>query len=434
MIKTASELLAAFIAKERENAESFSMPHMPTLGRAYEAIAMHGIDQQFVLPPNLDLRVVSGFIKGIPNEIDAMLVCGEGTRYGLTDQYFYPARQVLCVLEVKKTLSKSALKDGLSHLAGILRHCLKDFSDRFDSDENLDFRQSRFSFEQLTGRIGPQNDQAVDDLPDHDRVLYGLLARQIYAPVTVLLGFDGYVTEHGLRSAMLDIMEGLVGSNSDASPELLPSLVTAGAFSLIKCTGQPYLIAGPHDGFVILASARHNVARILLELLWTKISMVCDVRMPFGPDLDFESLKELVVARGVSRDGQHGFVMAAHEYSEEKLLRSDITEWEPTKLSAAAVHLAELLSFRQGGLQLDASLAEHIQMEHQVNLDAAVQELVNTQTYCRSKSELRAIGKGASIASLEDGSGYADRYPDRLQIWCEKNGLDVTFMSHFLVD
>lgn len=62
MIKNASDLLSAFIAKEREKVETISMPHMPTLGDAYEAIAREGIDQQFVLPPDLDLRVVSGFI------------------------------------------------------------------------------------------------------------------------------------------------------------------------------------------------------------------------------------------------------------------------------------------------------------------------------------------------------------------------------------
>ncbi len=434
MIKNASELLAAFIAKERENAESFSMPHMPTLGSAYEAIAKHGIDQQFVLPPNLDLRVVSGFIEGLRNEIDAMLVRGEGRRYGLTDKFFYPARQVLCVLEVKKTLSKAAFEDGLGHLAGVLRHCLSDFSARFDSDEALDFSHARTSFEQLTGRIGPQDDREADNLPTRDRLLFGVLARQIYAPVTVLLGFDGYAKEHGLRKAMLDIMEAQIGTNSDVSPELLPSLITAGTFSLVKCTGQPYLIAGPEDGFVVQASARNNVARNLLELLWTKISVVCDVRMPFGPDMDFESLKELVVARGTSRNGQLGFEMGAYEYSEKELLRPEVTEWVPTKLSAAAVSMAELLSFKGGVLELDLSLSEFVQRKHQAPVDAVVQELLNTQTYCRSNSELRAIGTGASVAALADGTGYACRDEVRLELWCKQQGLDVTFISHILVD
>lgn len=434
MIKNASELLAAFIAKERGIVETIAMTHMPTLGSAYEAIAKEGIDQQFVLPPNLDLRVVSGFIEGLLNQIDGLLVQGEGRRYGLTDQYIYPARQVLCALEVKKTLNRSALVDGITHLADILRHCRSDFGARYEADENFDFSLARESYEKLTGRVGPRNAQTLDSLPDHDRLLYAVLARQTYAPVAVLLGFDGYATEHGLRSAMTDIVESNLGNNTIVSPENLPSLITAGTFSLVKCTGQPYLAAGPKDYWVLQASARHNVARILLEFLWTKISVFCGVRMPFGPDLDTENLKELLLARGVTKEGNAGFEIRAYEHSEKTLQRPVVTDWAPTKLSAAAVDLAEFLALHGGTLMLDASLADFIQEQHGVVLEDAVAELVNTHTYCKSETALRAIGIGTSIAVLEDGTGYADLHPGRLRIWCEKQGLRFTPLTLMMVD
>lgn len=434
MIKNASDLLAAFIAKEREKVETVSMPHMPTLGSAYEAIAKEGIDQQFVLPPNLDLRVVSGFIEGLPNQIDGMLVQGEGQRYGLTDQYIYPARQVLCALEVKKTLNRPALVDGIRHLADILRHCGNDFIARYAADEDFDFSQARASYEKLTGRVGPRSAQALDSLPDPERLLFAVLARQTYTPVAVLLGFDGYATEKGLRSAMVDIVESNMGSNAIVSPELLPSLITAGTFSLVKCTGQPYLATGPKEGWVLQASSRHNVARILLEFLWTKISVFCGVRMPFGPDLDFENLKELLVARGASRDGNVGFEIRTYEHKEKTLQRPEVTDWEPTKLSAAAVNVAEFLALHAGTLKLDPSLADFIQKEHGVVLDDAVAELVNTHTYCRSDTVLRTIGSGASIAVLEDGTGYADLHMGRLRIWCEKQGRKFTPLTLIMVD
>lgn len=410
------------------------MPHMPTLGSAYEAIAKEGIDQQFVLPPNLDLRVVSGFIEGLPNQIDGMLVQGEGQRYGLTDQYIYPARQVLCALEVKKTLNRSTLVDGITHLADILRHCRNDFVARYEADENFDFSQARESYEKLTGRVGPRSTHALDSLPDPDRLLYGVLARQTYAPVAVLLGFDGYTTEHGLRSAMVDIVESNMGNNTIVSPELLPSLITAGTLSLVKCTGQPYLASGPKEGWVLQASARRNVARILLEFLWTKISVFCGIRMPFGPDLDFENLKELLVARGASKDGNIGFEIRAYEHSEKTLQRPEVTDWEPTKLSAAAVTVAEFLALHAGTLKLAPSLADFIQKEHGVVLDDAVAELVSTHTYCRSNTVLRTIGSGASIAVLEDGTGYADLHMGRLRTWCEKQGHKFTPLTLIMVD
>lgn len=122
MIKNASEMLAAFMAAERKVVEAIPMAHMPTLGEAYEAIVSSGIDRQFVLPPGLDLRVVSGFIKGLKNQIDCMLVRGDGERYGRTNQFIYPIDQVLCVVEVKKTMSKADLIDGIGHLADVQRH------------------------------------------------------------------------------------------------------------------------------------------------------------------------------------------------------------------------------------------------------------------------------------------------------------------------
>lgn len=58
------------------------MVHMPTLGGAYEEITKQGIDKEYILPKELNLRVVSGFIRidGIMcgKQIDCMLVHGEG--------------------------------------------------------------------------------------------------------------------------------------------------------------------------------------------------------------------------------------------------------------------------------------------------------------------------------------------------------------------
>lgn len=434
MIKNASELLAAFIAKKREKVEAISMPHMPTLDSAYEAIAKDGIDQHFVLPPDLDLRVVSGFIEGIVSQIDGMLVQGEGQRFGRTDQYIYPARQVLCVLEVKRTLSRAALVDAMMHLAKILDHCRNDFVGRYAADEDFDFSQARESYVKLTGCIGPRSAEAVDSLPYPDRLLYSVLARQTYTPTTVLLGFEGYATEHGLRSAMVKIVESKAGINTFVTPELLPSLITAGTFSLVKCTGQPYLIGGLQEDWVLQASARHNVARILLEFLWSKISVFCGVQMPFGPDLDHENLDVLLVARSVSRGGSIGFEVRSYEHSEKALQRPELTDWEPIKLSAAAVNVAQFLVFHGGILELTPSLADFIREKHGVLLDDAVVELVNTHTYWRSPTLLRPIGIGTSIAVLEDGSGYADLHLDRLRIWCARQGHIFTPLTLLIID
>lgn len=228
------------MAAERREVDSVAMKHMPTLGAAYEAIVSSGIDTKFVLPPNLDLRVVPGFIEGLANQIDCMLVRGAGKRYGLTDQYIYPVEQVLCVLEVKKTLRKPELVDGIGHLADVQRHFGESFDRRYTAGKITDFSQARLSFSKLTGRAAPAL-QNLDATPVEDRLMFGTLVKQMYAPVTVLLGFDGYGTEFGLREALINLIESNVGSPSNAAPDLLPSLISVGDLSLVKCTGQPYL-------------------------------------------------------------------------------------------------------------------------------------------------------------------------------------------------
>ncbi|MGP9590610.1 DUF6602 domain-containing protein, partial [Halomonas sp. AOP42-B2-16] len=120
MISKASELLEHFIQEEARKLAGVEMPHMPTLGSAYEEITKQGVDQNFVIPKSLNISVVSGFIEMggemLPEQIDCMLVCGAGRRYGLTDQYIYDIENILCVFEVKKTLSKKDFSDAISHL------------------------------------------------------------------------------------------------------------------------------------------------------------------------------------------------------------------------------------------------------------------------------------------------------------------------------
>ncbi|AZN36285.1 DUF6602 domain-containing protein [Iodobacter ciconiae] len=428
MIKNASELLESFVAAERTKASKFDMPHMPTLGTAYEAIAKAGIESEFVLPPNLDLRVVSGFIVGIPNQIDGMLVKGEGQRYGLTEQFFYPIEQVLCVLEIKKTLKKKDLIDGIGHLAAVQKHFIESFISRFDK-ETFDLTLASESYEKITGRTGPCSAAALDALPDEDRLLYVTLARQIYAPVTVLLGFDGYATEEGLREAMLDIIESNCGADSVASPELLPSLITSGEFSLVKCTGCPYLAFRERGKWLLLVSARQNSARTLLEFLWSKISVFCKVRMPFGTDMDYENLKELLFARGASKEGQNGFIFESFSYSEKQLKRSPVLAWEPIKLSVAAVDLASSLVFRGGFLELEQSMVDYIEKKYCVKFEDIVRELIDTCAVSIQANILQKIANQLLIATLDDGTGYIDLDGPRLKAWCDGKGLNPSYMN-----
>ena len=433
MISAASELLRAFIASEARKLDGVPMPHMPTLGKAYEAIAKAGIDQRFVLPPHLDLRVVSGFIQGSSKQYDCMLVQGAGERYGLTDEYRYPIDQVLCVFEVKKRLTKSELADAIDHLAEVQKCFLDSFLRRYADEKFASIRGAVRAFERMSGRIGPGSSRALDGMALQDRTLIGWLTRQRYAPVTVLFGFDGYETESGLRGALLKIMAGEVGRTTNTSIDLLPTLVTSGDYSIVKCNAQPYMVQRHEGGWVAAASTRHNSALILLELLWTKISSFCDVRMPFGDDNQMETLKELFALCAVPHGDAFAWQVNSFEYSETQLQRPESLFWTPGKVGRAGVFLINRLALQGGALPLDGGVASYIQSAYGVSMETVLSDLVETNAFARSSSYLQVTSDATFLATLDDGTGYVAVERDKLERWCEEHRLKVTFLTRELL-
>lgn len=434
MIKNASEMLAAFMAAESSKVESIPMEHMPTLGAAYEAIISSGIDSQFVLPPGLDLRVVSGFIKGLKNQIDCMLVRGDGQRYGKTDQFIYPIDQVLCVLEVKKTMSKADLVDGIGHLADVQRHFVRHFIDRYQAEGIRDFEQAQETFSRLTGRASPPTARDLDAAPVEDRLLFTTLARQMHAPATVLLGFSGYGTERGLREALVNIIEADIGRESNTAPELLPSLISVGNLCLIKCNGQPYIALDETDRWVAIASTRHNAALVLLEFIWTKIERFCNVRMPFGPQVEVETLDRVLTAKGIQKDGQEGWEWRSTTKKEPELKgRPASVPWEPALLSRGAISVTNLLFARGGAIELDEDLRDYLMHTHGQELSTAAAELVRTSAFRLRGRLLQAIPPVAFVANLPDGTGFAGPSLEPLEIWCNQQRMTPTFMSMMML-
>lgn len=429
MISHASEILRAFIAAEESKLEGFKMTHMPTLGKAYEAITMAAVDKRFVLPPGLDLRVVSGFIEGSQNQFDCMLVQGAGEQYGLTNEYRYPIERVLCVFEVKKYLTKADLADAINHLADAQKLHLEATYEKPNEKPFSSIRSAVRSYERITGKIGPESYRALDAMPLQERTFIGFLERQRHAPVTVVLGYDGHRSESGLRGALLKIMAGEVSKSTNTSIDLLPTLMTAGDFSIVKCNAQPYLVHREANGWVAAASTRHNAALILLELLWTKISSFCDIKMPFGDDMETETLVELFALQAVPHGDAFGWNVTTFEYPESKLYRPQSAPWRPARLSPAAISLVNQVAIGGGETTLDESLGAHIQRTHGVSMDTAVTELTQGDGFARSIDKLKVTSEATFVATLDDDSGYLAVDRDKLEKWCATQGLEPIIMT-----
>ncbi len=439
MINSASELLKIFIEQEKKKLDGFDMPHMPTLGNAYEEITKHGIDKDFVIPRSLDLRVVSGFIEisdvQLPQQIDCMLVEGEGKRYGLTDQYIYDIGDVLCIFEVKKTLAKAEYIDALDHLGAIRRS----FSEYFEAKIKTgsfepEIIHARKLFAQITGKIAPEKYRDIRLLPEVEAILFYTLIQEQYAPVSIVHGYGGYKTEKGFRTAFIDIIEerGKINGQGLGVPNL-PNLVISNDYCLIKGNGHPYLVMRD-DQWIAMFSTRHNSARIILEIIWAKIASRFQAHMPYGDDLSVENCAPLLVAEPKKIGEQVGWFYQSLEYKEKNLVRDEESAWEPESIGPAEISAINLMAMRGGYLELDDALDEYLMHSHASSSIQVIDNLVKTKVFAKTGNYLRPIGRLTHVLTNDDESGYVATDRNRFDAWCKLHGRDAAYLNIFFIE
>lgn len=433
MISKASELLELFIQEETRKLGTVSMPHMPTLGSAYEEITKQGIDKSFAIPKALNIRMVSGFIEiggeMLPEQIDCMLVFGDGKRYGITTQYIYDIEDVLCIFEVKKTLSKSDLSDAIRHLAKIR----KKFSEYFEyklinrnSEPDVSIVNSRFS--QVTGKAAPEYYLGMHKLPEDERLLYYGLVQEFLAPVSIIHGYDGYKTEKGLRTAFLDIVEDAkIADGIGIGIPSIPSLVTSGEFCLVKGNGFPFLGISQDNKWVPVLSTRYNSAKLILELIWGKISMKFRVSMPYDDGLYIENLAPLLIAEAHRAGDFFGWMYRSIEPSEKYLRRNDDNRWSPVKIGEAEVGAIEMMAFHGGYLELNKDYDDYLNKKYKISISELKENLILTRLFMSEHESIRPTHNETHMITCDDGGGYISNEIVRFNIWCDQNDIEPQY-------
>ncbi|MCK6889765.1 DUF6602 domain-containing protein [Enterobacter kobei] len=434
MLKRSSELMQAFIDYEVSVLADMPMPHMPTLGDGYEAITRDVLMEDFALPPELNLQVVSGFVSiggnMLKNQVDCMLVSGVGKRYGRTDNYIYEIEQVLCIFEVKKTLTKAALSDAIKHLADIR----KSYSEYFDykvENENYipDIGSARTHFAQLTGRDGPCHYYDINKLPIEDAILFYTLVQESLAPVSIIHGYDGYKTEEGLRTAFIDLIEEKInnGDQSFGVPSI-PTLITSNEYSLIKTSGTPFIVSNANSEWVTLVSTRFNSAEIILDVVWSKISNYFKRAMPWEDGVYMNNVIPMLIAT-VGRDSKSvGWIYKTIEPKERKLSREDNVTWEPEKISSIQVSMIQLMGVF-GELSLSVDNISYFKNTYSADLYHEMLSLTKTRLFMFSGNALKPINSNTIVLSVEDGTGYVASERDRLVKWCDNNSISGSIMN-----
>jgi hypothetical protein len=212
--------------------------HAPTIGAMYEGLTRDLLDR--AIPDALDLRVVTGFVEGhdgsLGPQTDAMLVTGEGKPVPYTDDFVWPVQNVVAVFEVKKNLYGADLDDAFLKLRTVNdmfgAYVQNTPSARFDTTPAFN------AFARLTG-LYPRSREELAQLPEELKFFYHLLVTEQVAPIRVVLGYEGYVDETGLRRGFSNYLEQNKGTPRGFGLGSFPNLVICRNNSLLKMNGQP---------------------------------------------------------------------------------------------------------------------------------------------------------------------------------------------------
>lgn len=415
MIKTIADLLRELMVKEAAELDEEPVKHGPTIGAMYEGLARDILDR--AIPAELDVRVVDGFIEGVDGilspQIDAMIVTGEGRQIPYTSNFVWPIADVIAVFEVKKTLYADDLADAFGKLRTI-----KHMSEaHVQNGSNVAAGPSFRAFAKTTGHY-PRSIEAVDALPDElNYIFHTMLAEQL-APVRVILGYHGYVDEHGLRKGLLKYLQDQGGLAAGFGASSMPNLIVAGSNSILKMDGHPY-VAPLNDGWWhLLVSNPENPLRLLIELLWTKLGERFGDVFPADDDLELERLAPFLDAR-LGRNGETlGWSYNYHPLNKKEMAAAPAPSWDPEAVDTCEM-VIQLQLARLGWIDVrDAEFRGFVAKEG-IDPDALIADMVARRMLAWIDDHtVRMIDVGTVFTGfMPSGAGFSTTDADRLSPW-----------------
>lgn len=337
MIKNIAELLQGFMKEETAKLNAYEMKHGPTIGDMYEGLSADLLNR--AIPPQLNLQIVDGFITDgnefLSGQMDCMLVRGEGEQIPYTKSFKWHVKDVLVVFEVKKNLYSKDLINSFYKLRQVSESYSKYlFEGEHKENKTIDLSPSYKRFSQLTGITAP-NYYNRETLSKENELIYTTIFMEQLMPVKIVLGYDGFSSEFGLREGLVKFLEE-EGTGAGYGVPAFPQLIICGEYSLVKGNGRPYL-SPLRDGYWdFMLSSKANPVLLMLELIWTKISLEFDVGMPWGDDLEMEGLNEFLRAKAIIEADQGGWMFKYDELSKDTLeSRTSSVEWEPVEVTSS---------------------------------------------------------------------------------------------------
>lgn len=421
MIHDVSELLQGIIHEERSKLDEYSLKHGPTIGKMYEGLALDILGR--AIPESLGLQLQHGIIhdgKGsMSGEIDCMLVMGHGEKIPYTESYKWHVKDVIAVIEVKKTLYSADLKDAFEHLRGIA-DSYGPYVQSGDGGEAFNINPAKKAFSETTGLIAPEHSKA-NSLGIDLEILYHTFVMEQISPIRIVLGYHGFKKESSLREALFSFIEDNRMTNGFGVGSF-PQLIVCGNFSLIKMNGYPYSAPMDSGFWNFYASSNANPVALILELIWTRLSYQINVEDLWGEDLSIENFAQFLSARIKTVDDMTGWEYKYTSISEAALKeRNAEVEWSPTFVSSTQFAIFyNLCNGKEESID-DISLRGYVE-EKGEDFHGFIESLRKTGLIALKEDKLQLTTYECQCVIVPDGRfAVADNSSGRLTRWVSKH-------------
>ena len=212
------------------------------------------------------------------------------------------------------------------------------------------------------------------------------LKLDVYSPLRIIWGYNGFVSDKGMKSAFLEILR----EDEDTlryGLGYLPNITIAGNKSIVKMNGFPYTVALDDGTWNCLCYNRKNPIRIVIECLWHKITSKLNMSMiwlPNANDLVLEQFFLYSYAKykkiGESK-GEFKVEFALNESSPFDMQ----PQWEPLVVSTDEL---AIIVASNGVIDLDDKELVEFASSHDVNLNAMLKRLVRHRSFLRRSDRI----------------------------------------------
>ena len=246
-------------------------------------------------------------------------------------------------------------------------------------------------------------------------------------PAKILLSYNGYKTESGLREAFSKFLssKNTPGETMTlgSSPIHFPNLIISGNSTIIKNNALPYTMPMKDDQRTVYTSTFGNPMRHLIEVIWARMCHMYGLDpVIFGEDLTIKGVNKFLTANVVNIDGQRGWSLHHQSVPKERLSKvSADRDWEPVKLTREQFHVIGYLC-ENGNLPINKINSYLHEYNLNVNEGLFIKEFTATGlVYVKDHKAIALSTRRCQTVSTSDGAFCADNNTGRLSRWLKKH-------------